>query len=181
MILSTGSRKKKESEPSMVQSILFVCTGNVFRSMAAEYALRAQLGHQLSYRVESAGIEAKANSIHPVISKRLIQKGTDPSAHIPQRLTKKLIDRNDLVIAMGLGHREFIHKQFGLNVPLFNEVSFGEEIPILDLHEALPDWERDIDEARAYVESVIDHIWESVPALMTQIPHFQGSRRPKKL
>lgn len=165
----------------MVQSILFVCTGNVFRSMAAEYALRAQLGHQSSYRIESAGIEAKANSIHPVISKRLIQRGTDPSAHIPQRLTKKLIDRNDLVIAMGLGHREFIHKQFGLNVPLFNEVSFGEEIPILDLHEALPDWERDIDEARAYVESVIDHIWESVPALMTRIPHFQGSRRPKKL
>lgn len=162
----------------MVQSVLFVCTGNVFRSMAAEYAMRAQLGRQSSYRVESAGIEAKANPIHPVISKRLIQKGTDPSAHIPQRLTRKLIDQNDLIIAMGLGHREFIRKQFGLNVPLFNEVSFGEETPILDLHEALPDWERDIDEARAYVESVIDHIWESIPALTAQLPHFLERRRP---
>ena len=161
----------------MAQSILFVCTGNVFRSMAAEYALRAQLGQQFSYRVESAGTEAKPKTIHPVISNRLIQKGTDPSAHIPQRLTKQLIDRNGLIIAMGLGHREFIQKQFGLKVPLFNEVSFGEEVPILDLHEALPDWERDIDEARAYVEWVIDHIWESVPALIARLPHFPGSRR----
>lgn len=162
----------------MMQSILFVCTGNVFRSMAAEYALRAQLGQPSSYRVESAGIEAKTKTIHPVISNRLIQKGTDPSAHIPQALTKALIDRNNLVIAMGLGHREFIHKQFGLSVPLFNEVSLGEETPILDLHEAIPDWERDIVQARAYVESVIDHIWESVPALMVRLPHFQESRRP---
>jgi protein-tyrosine phosphatase len=146
--------------------------------MAAEYALRAQLGQQSSYRIESAGIDAKTKTIHPVISNRLVQKGTDPSTHIPQRLTKKLINRNDLIIAMGLGHREFIHKQFGLKVPLFNEVSFGEEVPILDLHEALPDWERDIDEARTYVESVIDHIWESVPALLARLPHFQGSRLP---
>jgi len=124
----------------MVQSILFVCTGNVFRSMAAEFALRAQLGQQSFYRVESAGIEANPKTIHPVISNRLIQKGTDPSAHVPQALTKALIDRNDLVIAMGLGHRELIHKQFGLTVPLFNEVSFGEDTSILDLHEALPDW-----------------------------------------
>lgn len=174
MALSTESRLGRH-QPSMTQSILFVCTGNVFRSMAAEYALRAQLDRQSPYRVASAGIEAKTNSIHPVISKRLIQKGTDPSAHIPQRLTKKLIDRNDLIIAMGLGHREFIRKQFGLIVPLFNQVSFGEEVPILDLHEALPDWERDIDEARAYVESVIDHIWESVPALVARLPQFHGA------
>lgn len=160
----------------MPQSILFVCTGNVFRSMAAEYALRAQLRRHSSFQVASAGIEAKTTMIHPVISNRLIQKGTDPSAHIPQRLTKKLIDRSDLIIAMGLGHREFIQKQFGLKVPLFNEVSFGEEVPILDLHEALPHWECDIDEARAYVESVIDHIWESVPALMARLPHFPRRR-----
>jgi protein-tyrosine phosphatase len=148
--------------------------------MAAEYALRTQLGQHSSYRVESAGIEAKPKAIHPVISKRLIQKGTDPSAHMPQRLTKQLIDRNNLIIAMGLGHREFIHNEFGLIVPLFNEVSFGEETPILDLHEALPDWERDIDEARAYVESVIDHIWDSVPTLIARLPQFQVGRRPMK-
>jgi protein-tyrosine-phosphatase len=127
----------------MVQSVLFVCTGNVFRSMAAEYALRAQLDRQSSYRVGSAGVEAKSKNIHPVISNRLMHKGTDPSAHILRRLPKELADRHNLIIAMSLDHREFIHKQFGLEVPFFNEVSPGEELPILDLHETLPDWERE--------------------------------------
>ncbi len=157
----------------MMQSILFVCTGNVFRSVAAEYAVRAQSGPQSCYRVESAGINASPQSVPLVVSTPLIQKGIDPSAHIPQALTKELIDRMDLIIAMSLNHREFIQRQFGLTAPLFNEVSFGEETPILDLHEALPHWERDLVEARAYVESVIDHIWEAVPALMTRLPHFR--------
>ena len=157
----------------MVQSILFVCTANVFRSMAAEYALRAQSGPQSCYRVESAGIKASPQSVPLVVCTPLIQKGIDPSGHIPQALTKELIDRVDLIIAMSLNHREFIQRQFGLTAPLFNEVSFGEETQILDLHEALPDWERDLVEARGYVESVIDHIWESIPALMTRLPHFR--------
>ncbi|UVT22092.1 MAG: low molecular weight phosphatase family protein [Nitrospira sp.] len=165
----------------MPQSILFVCTGNIFRSVAAEYAFRAQLGQHVSYRVESAGIEAKPKTVHSVITNRLIQKGIDPSAHIPRLLTKELVARNDLIIAMGLGHREFIQKRFGLKVPLFNEVSFGKDLPILDLHEALPDWECDIVEARAYVESVIDHIWEAIPTLMTRLSNFperQGTLKP---
>lgn len=159
----------------MAQSILFVCTGNVFRSMAAEYALQAQLGQPSAYQVESAGIEAKSQNIHPVILNRLRLKGADPSAHIPRPLTKELIKQSDLIIAMGLGHREFIHAKFGLSVPLFNEVAFGKDSPILDLHEALPNWERDIIEAREYVESVIDHIWDSMPALMARLSGF--SRR----
>ncbi len=167
-------RKVKEQPEG--HSILFVCTGNIFRSVAAEYALRAQLGAQSTYRVGSAGIDAKPGTIHPVISNRLIKKGVDPSAHTPRLLTKQLVKQHDIIIAMGLGHREFIQKRFSLKVPLFNEVSFGEETPILDLHEALPDWERDIIQARAYIESIIDHIWEAIPQLMTQLPHFAKNK-----
>jgi protein-tyrosine phosphatase len=164
----------------MAQSILFVCTGNVFRSMAAEYALRAQLGQPSAYQVESAGIEAKPQKIHPVILNRLRLKGIDPSRHVPRTVTKNLIQRSDLVIAMGLGHREFIEAKFGLDTPLFNEVAFGKGEPVLDLHEALPNWERDIVEARAYVESVIDHIWDSIPALMARLSQFSGQQHPSK-
>lgn len=163
----------------MAQSILFVCTGNVFRSMAAEYALRAQLGQPSAYHVESAGIEAKPQKVHPVILNRLRLKGTDPSAHTPRTLTKELIQRSDFIIAMGLGHREFMRSKFGLNVPLFNEVAFGEDSPILDLHEALPNWEQDMVEAREYVESVIDHIWNSIPALLVRLPQFSRQQPPR--
>jgi protein-tyrosine phosphatase len=164
----------------MAQSILFVCTGNVFRSMAAEYALRAQQEHPSAYHVESAGIDTKPQKVHPVILNRLRLKGTDPSAHVPRTVTKELIEQSDLIIAMGLGHREFIKTKFRLNVPLFNEVAFGEDSPILDLHEALPNWERDIVEAREYVESVIDHIWDSIPALMARLSQFSGQQHPRR-
>jgi len=155
----------------MTRSIVFVCTGNVFRSMVAEYAVRAQIGSQ-HYRVESAGIEAKPQAVHPIIRARLLQKGADPSAHMQRPLTEEVVQRTDLIIAMSRDHRAFIQARFGRAVPLFNEVSFGEETPILDLHEALPDWERDMIRARTYVESVIDHIWDAAPALIARVPYF---------
>jgi protein-tyrosine phosphatase len=156
----------------MPHSILFVCTGNIFRSMVAEYAVRAQVGPESRYLIESAGITAKPQTIHPVIRARLTQKGADPSAHIQQMLTQNVIDRMDLIIAMGEDHREFIQREFGRTAPLFNQVSCGQETPILDLHEALPDWERDLGQARNYIESVIDHIWNAAPALVARLPHF---------
>lgn len=156
----------------MTRSILFVCTGNIFRSMVAEYAVRTQCGSQLHYRVESAGIEAKPQTIHPVIRARLLQKGADPSAHVQRTLTKELVERIDLIIAMGEDHREFIQRHFGRTVPLFNEISFGTETSILDLHEALPDWEHDLKRARDYVESIVDHIWDAAPVLVARLPQF---------
>ncbi|MGQ0667717.1 MAG: arsenate-mycothiol transferase ArsC [Nitrospiraceae bacterium] len=156
----------------MAQSILFVCTGNVFRSMVAMYAVRAQIVSQHQYRIESAGIEAKPQTIHPVIRARLLCKGADPSTHIQRTLTEELVERTDLIIAMGQDHRAFIQERFGRTVPLFNEVSFGRLTPILDLHEALPDWEQDLKQARDYVESVVDQIWDAAPALVARLPQF---------
>ncbi len=155
----------------MARSILFVCTGNVFRSMVAEHAMRAQLGRENEYLIGSAGIEAKPQTIHPVICARLIQKGADPSRHMQRMLTQEMADQTDLIITMGQNHRDFIQRTFGRAAPLFNTVSFGTEVPILDLHEALPDWEQDLGKARAYVESVVDHIWNAVPPLLTRLPN----------
>ncbi|HSF32988.1 MAG TPA: hypothetical protein VLK82_21270 [Candidatus Tectomicrobia bacterium] len=39
-------------------SILFVCTGNIFRSLTAEYALKAVLDPRSPIRVSSAGTVA---------------------------------------------------------------------------------------------------------------------------
>ena len=140
--------------------------------MAAEYAMHAQFGTGHRYRFESAGIEAKPQTIHPMIRARLVQHGIDPAKHIQRRLTQELIDRVDLIIAMGQDHRDWIHRRFDRNVPLFNQVSFGMDAPILDLHEALPNWECDLEAARVYVESVIDHIWSAAPMLVARLPQF---------
>jgi len=152
-----------------LQSVLFVCTGNIFRSVTAEYALKARLGHGTSCLVSSAGIDVKPQPVHDWVETRLREKGADPTRHVQRQLTKELVEAADLVIAMGRNHQVFIREQFGREVPLFNQVCLGQDQPILDLHEMMPDWETDPERARAYVWSVIDVIWATAPALLSRL------------
>ena len=151
------------------QSVLFVCTGNIFRSVTAEYALKAHLGSDTSHLIHSAGIDTKPQSMHPWVQARLREKGADLTTHIPRQLTRELVEGADLVIAMGRNHQLFIREQFGRDVPLFNQICLGHDQPILDLHEAIPDWETDHERAAAYVCSVIETIWATAPALLSRL------------
>lgn len=156
-----------------MKSVLFICTGNVFRSVTAEYALKARLGPERRLIVGSAGIEAKPQALHPMIIDYLRAKGADPSAHVQRRLTRDLLEEVDLAVAMGFDHRDFVREQFGVEVPLFNQVCFDKEEPVLDLHEVMPDWASDMNAARAYVQSVVDHIWEAAPLLLERLPSYK--------
>ncbi|THJ12335.1 MAG: low molecular weight phosphatase family protein [Nitrospira sp. CG24C] len=159
-----------ENRPSgKPQSVLFVCTGNIFRSVTAEYALKARLGTDTSYVVSSAGIDAKAQSMHEWVLARLREKGADPTSHVQRQLTEELIEAADFIIAMGRNHQAYIREEYGQDVPLFNQICLGHDKPILDLHEAIPDWETDPERARAYVCSVIDTIWTTAPALLSRL------------
>ncbi|MEK6633937.1 MAG: low molecular weight phosphatase family protein [Nitrospirota bacterium] len=156
-----------------VRTILFVCTGNIFRSLAAEYALKQYLGPQGVYCVGSAGIEAKPQSIHPIVRARLLERGADPVVHIQRKLTQSLLDQADCVVAMGCDHQEAVRQLFGLSIPLFNQLCFERAEPILDVHEALPDWEENEAQARAYVISVVDHICNAIPHFSARLPHLR--------
>jgi protein-tyrosine phosphatase len=159
-----------ENRPSgKPQSVLFVCTGNIFRSVAAEYALKARLDASTSCVVRSAGIDARAQSMHEWVLARLREKGADPTSHVQRQLTEELVEAADLVIAMGRNHQAFIREEYGHDVPLFNQICLGHDKPILDLHEAIPDWETDPERARAYVCLVIDAIWATAPALLSRL------------
>lgn len=162
-----------------MKSILFVCTGNIFRSMVAEYALKSRLGPESPYVVGSAGTEACLHPVHPMIRDRLLEKGIDPSQHVPQRLTRELLDRIDLTIAMGLDHRDFIRRHFRREAILFNQVCYQIEEPILDIHEVVPNWEADPNAARTYASWVIDYVWEAMPAFIARLPEF-GAPLAKK-
>ncbi len=155
------------------RSVLFVCTGNIFRSLTAEYALKQHLGPQSGYFVGSAGIEARPQSIHPLVRAMLQNRGSDPAGHVQRRLTQSLLDQADCVVAMGRDHQEALQRLFGLIVPLFNQICFGRDEPILDVHEALPDWEQNEEQARAYVRSVVDHIYDAIPHFAARLPHLR--------
>jgi protein-tyrosine phosphatase len=161
--------KDENRSGGKLQSVLFVCTGNIFRSVTAEYALKAGLGVGTPCVVSSAGIDVKPQSVHDWVQTRLREKGANTTRHVQRQLTKELIEAADLVIAMGRNHQVFIREQFGRDVPLFNQVCLGHNQPILDLHEMIPDWETDPERARAYVWSVIDVIWATAPALLPRL------------
>ena len=152
-----------------LQSVLFVCTGNIFRSVTAEYALKARLGPDTFCIASSAGIDAKPQSMHAWVQARLCEKGADLTRHVPRQLTKELVEAADLIIAMGRNHQVFVREQYGRDIPLFNQVCLGRDQPILDLHEVMPNWESDPEQARSYVCSVIDVIWATVPALLSRL------------
>ena len=157
---------------SPMRSILFVCTGNIFRSLAAEQALKVLLGPQSSYLVGSAGIDARPQPVHEWVRARLSMKGADPSGHVQRQVTREMVEASDLVIAMSRNHQAFIRERFGREVPLFNRVCFGCDEPIPDVHEVMPTWEEDLVLARAYVLSVIDAIWEATPMLVSRLQFF---------
>lgn len=159
-----------------VRSVLFVCTGNIFRSLAAEYALKTLLGNPRAVIVGSAGIEAKSQPVHEWVRMKLQSKGADPSSHVQRQVNGEMIEAADLVIAMGWNHQKFLREQYGRDVPLFNQLCCDRDEPIPDVHEMMPDWEKDLVLARAYVWSVIDLIWTATPALIERLP----SLRPQK-
>ena len=161
--------KDEDRSRGTCHSVLFVCTGNIFRSVAAEYALKAGLGVDTSCVVSSAGIDVKPQSMHDWVQTRLREKGADATTHVQRQLTRELLEAADLVIAMGRDHQIFIQEQFGRDVPLFNQICLGHDRPILDVHEAIPGWETDPERARTYVCSVIDVIWATAPALLSHL------------
>jgi protein-tyrosine-phosphatase len=156
-----------------IQSVLFVCTGNIFRSLAAEHALKMMLGEQSSCLVGSAGIEAKPQMVHEWVQTRLTLKGADARAHVQRQLTRELIEEADVVVAMACNHQAFIREHFGRDVPLFYRVCFERDESILDVHEVLPEWEKDLERARLYVWSVIDQIWEAIPSFVSRLSHLR--------
>lgn len=136
----------------------------------AEYAFKARVGAQTRYLIGSAGIEAAPQDIHPVVLARLLEKGVDPTGHVPRKLTRELIERATLTVAMGHNHQAFIRREFGRETPLFNQLCYGTNQPILDVHEAIPDWQDHLERSRDYVHFVIDHIWNGVPQLIGHLP-----------
>jgi protein-tyrosine-phosphatase len=150
-------------------SLLFVCTGNIFRSLTAEYALKARLDPRSPLRVSSAGTVAIPQAMHPDVRAYLVQRGVDPSPHQQRRVSAELLRASDLVIAMSTDHQAFLVDTFRYRAPLFNEVCHGRSAPLLDVWEAVPTWETDLDAARHYAFLVMEYIWASIPCLLQNL------------
>jgi protein-tyrosine phosphatase len=152
-------------------SILFICTGNVFRSMTAEHALKAVLGGS-RHAVGSAGLKVPPHCVLPYVAAHLRRKRIDVSRHRPRVVTRAMLAGADLAIAMGIEHRECVRKAFGRDLPLFSQVAYGTEEALRDVWEVVPDWETNREAARVYAESVMDYICDGMPAFVRNMAAF---------
>ncbi len=153
-----------------MRQVLFVCTGNIFRSLTAEYALRDVLGPGSGITVASAGTENFPHVVNPLVRDYLLGQGLDVSRHRRRTLTAELLHEPDLVIAMSTEHRLFLAERFNRrDIPLFTEACGLPGEPLPDVAEAVSDHQTNSVAVDAHVRMIIDRIIELTPKLANRL------------
>ncbi len=155
-----------------MSKILFVCTGNIFRSMSAEYVMKHLAPEELNLTISSAGTEARIEPIHPDVLLRLTERGIDPSKHVQRRVTPEILAEQDIVIAMSTDHKEHLRKMFNRDSVLYYEISHGEARAFPDLWEVVPDFRTNKDASREYLHKAVDIIYDSMPLILQRLPQL---------
>jgi len=153
-----------------MRRVLFVCTGNIFRSLTAEYALRASLGAERDLLVASAGTEDFAYAVRPFVADYLLARGLDVRGHRRRTLTAAMLLEPGPVIAMSTEHRLVLAQRFNCHgVPLFTEACGLPAEPLPDVDEIVPDYETNRTAFEAHVRTIIDRIVELTPRLAKRL------------
>ena len=152
--------------------LLFICTGNIFRSLTAEYALKSLIDRESFVLVKSAGFEKPPHEILPFVRSYMSDNGFDVSGHVSTKLTESMIVNADLAIAMGLEHQERAWEEFQQRIPMFSEVTYGTTEPLKDVYEVVANWEEDATAAAEYGTWVMNYIVEGMPEFLRRYPTF---------
>jgi protein-tyrosine phosphatase len=100
--------------------VLLVCTGNICRSPMAEGFIRRQLAERgvEGVEVESAGVSGwEGSAATEEAVQALVELHIDISDHQARRLTRRLVDAADLVVAMAGEHRDAVTRVVPRAVP----------------------------------------------------------------
>jgi protein-tyrosine phosphatase len=107
--------------------------------------------------------------MHPDVCAYLVQREMDPSRHQQRKVSAELLHAMDLAIAMGTDHQAFLFDTFQYRAAPFNEICQGRSEPLLDVWEAIPAWETNLDAARQYALQVMEYIWPSILCLLQKL------------
>jgi protein-tyrosine phosphatase len=156
--------------------VLFVCTGNIFRSLTAEYALRRELGAQSMLVVASAGTDDYPHVVRPNVRDYLLDKGLDVRAHQRRTLTRQILEASELVIAMSTDHQRLLRERFGVQAPVFLEACGGACEALPDIEDVVLDYRTNAAAVDAHVRKTIDLIIEQTPRLARRLQELRSRR-----
>ena len=149
--------------------VLFVCTGNIFRSLTAEHALRYALHGRADIHVSSAGTADYPYLVRANVREYLLSKGFDVSRHERRTLTEALLKESHLVIAMSTNHRADLKDRFGHDAPLFLEACGEPAEALPDIEEVVLDYQTNRAAVDAHVRATIDRILALTPSLAARL------------
>jgi protein-tyrosine phosphatase len=149
--------------------VLFVCTGNIFRSVTAEYALRRLVGAHTDHRIASAGTDDYAHNVRPAVRDYLLTLGLDVSAHRRRTLTPAILSNTDLLVAMHTDHRAFMLERFEVRAPLFLELCEQRVIELPDVEDVIADPANNPAAMVAHVRTTIDRIVSIMPVFARKV------------
>ncbi len=123
------------SEPTR---ILFVCSGNVCRSVMAEYLFKKFWPSEYQQKVEvtSAGTSALSSSSPSRLTREVMEKRKiDVSSHRSRYTDLSIISRSDLVLVMEEKHKNYLNKiypQAKEKIFMLSEFASGKKENIID-------------------------------------------------
>ena len=158
-----------------MKKILFVCSGNVFRSLSAEYCLEKILKQKknTSWQVMSAGITAKPQPIDPKTRAVLKKCGIITIKHQQHKLNRRLLASATIVIPMAKNHLNFIQSKFGYTkAKLFNQVALGKRTSIWDIEDEVKDYATNRIGVEKKIEKTIRYIAKQTPRVYKNLQKY---------
>ena len=106
--------KQPRPMPQPLQSILFVCQGNIIRSpLAAAYFVEQASKNGFIMKVNSAGMETHPGKPAHALAKEIAhQHGLSLQCHSTEPLSQDLIKESDLVVVMEVAQKGLLSKLY---------------------------------------------------------------------
>lgn len=157
--------------------LLFVCTGNIFRSMSAEYLAKKYIKDNKIKGIEisSAGTIANPESPFSYTIKNLEKYWCDSSLHRQTKLTSEVLEDKDFVICMAQHHldrvRELLYEWM-----LFNFLAYGKKDDVMDEAE-YEEKHWSYGDLEDYVKTIVDYIHDAMPKIFEWLDNLEIERK----
>lgn len=160
-----------------MKRVVFVCTGNIFRSVTAQRALSKEVALRNaddSIVADSAGTNTAQAVMRPDLTKAWKEQRLCFDDPRPQQVTKELLERALVVIAMGCDHQDFLWERFRMESLLFNQIAYGRHEPVLDLSEVFEESKINSEAASKYIETTVRYIISATPYVIQGLNRIWG-------